>query len=131
MVNVFKSFRKPETGWRKREPSTGEVNRRYVHNVQPVISKMLLRDVRSMHCKKILIGMDADYAGSTIRQAYIAMGTMFRSAVMNGMSSKHPMDGVRYTKPVRVPDDIKFLTVEEQDKFLEAAKGSPATAQSR
>ena len=59
------------------------------------------------------------------------MGTMFRSAVMNGMSSKHPMDGLRYTKPVRVPDDIKFLTVEEQDKFLEAAKGSPATAQSR
>ncbi len=41
---------------------------RYVNNVQPVIGKMLLRDVRPMHCTKILIGMDADYAGSTIRQ---------------------------------------------------------------
>ncbi len=80
---------------------------RYVNNIQPVIGKMPLRDVRPMHCKKILIEMDADYAGSTIRQTYIAMGTMFRSAVMNGMIPKHPMDGVRYTKPVRVPSDIK------------------------
>ena len=40
------------------------------------------------------------------------------------MIPKHPMDGVRYTKPVRVPSDIKYLTVEEQEKFLEAAKGS-------
>ena len=68
--------------------------------------------------------MDATYAGSTIHQAYIAMGTMFRSAVMNDLIPKHPMDGVRYTKPVRAVDDIKYLTVEEQKKFLEVAKRS-------
>ena len=34
------------------------------------------------------------------------MGTMFRSAVMNGIIPKHPMDGVSCTKPVRVPSDI-------------------------
>ena len=45
--------------------------------------------------------MEDDYAGSTVRQAYIAMGTLFCSAVMNDLISKHPMDGVRYTKPVR------------------------------
>lgn len=39
---------------------------------------------------------------------------------MNGMIDKHPLDGVRYTKPVRAVDDIHFLTVEEQQKFLEA-----------
>ena len=103
---------------------------RYVNNIQSVIGKMPLRDVRPMHCKKILIEMDADYAGSTIRQTYIAMGTMFRSAVMNGMIPKHPMDGVRYTKPVRLPSEIKYLTVEEQEKFLEAAKGPPKTVTS-
>ena len=68
--------------------------------------------------------MEATYAGSTIRQAYIAMGTMFRAAVMNDMIAKHPMDGVRYTKPVRAVNDIKFLTVEEQEAFLETAKRS-------
>lgn len=52
------------------------------------------------------------------------MGTMLKSALMNDLIAKHPMDGVRYTKPVRAANDIKFLTVDEQKKFLEAAKRS-------
>ena len=34
------------------------------------------------------------------------------------------MDGVRFTKPVRATDDIKFLTRDEQRLFLETAKRS-------
>lgn len=97
---------------------------RYQKNIQPVVGPMKILDVKPMHCKIVLNRMDAGYAGSTIRQTYIAMGTMFRSAVMNDIITKHPMDGVRYTKPVRAVDDIKFLTVEEQEIFLEAAKRS-------
>jgi len=97
---------------------------RYKHNIQPVIGKMCLCDVKPMHCKIVLNRMEATYAGSTIRQCYIAMGTMLRAAVMNDMITKHPMDGVRFTKPVRAVDDIKFLTVEEQEAFLETAKRS-------
>ena len=97
---------------------------RYEINIQPVIGSMRLSDVKPMHCKIVLNRMDAVYAGSTIRQTYIAMGTMLRSAVMNKMIFEHPMDGVRYTKPVRAVDDIKFLTVEEQQIFMEAAKRS-------
>lgn len=102
---------------------------RYTHNIKPVIGGMLLSSVKPMHCKMVLNQMENDYAGSTIRQAYIAMGTMFRSALMNDLIAKHPMDGVRYTKPVRAVDDIKFLTVEEQQKFMEAAKRSHNYAQ--
>ena len=97
---------------------------RYKINIQPVVGHMRLSDVKPMHCKIVLNRMDARYAGSTIRQAYIAMGTMFRSAVTNKMIHEHPMEGVRYTKPVRAVDDIKFLTVEEQQIFLDAAKRS-------
>ena len=97
---------------------------RYIRNIQPVMGKMYLSNVKPMHCKKVFILMDADYAGSTIRQTYIAMGTMFRAALMNDLIAKHPMDGVRYTKPVRAVNDIKFLTVEEQMKFLEVAERS-------
>ena len=68
--------------------------------------------------------MDADYAGSTIRQAYITMGTMFKAAKMNDLIAKHPMDGVRFTKPVRAVDDIHYLTREEQRLFLETARRS-------
>ena len=97
---------------------------RYERNIQPVIGSMRLCDVKPMHCKIVLNRMEATYTGSTIRQTYIAMGTMFRAAVTNDMLTKHPVDGVRYTKPVRAVDDIKFLTVEEQEKFLETAKRS-------
>ena len=61
----------------------------------------------------VLTRMDSAYSGATIRQIYITMGTMFKAALMNGMIAKHPMDGVRYTKPVRAVDDIKCLTVEK------------------
>ena len=83
-----------------------------------------MADVKPMHCKTILNRMMAVCAGSTIRQAYIAMGAMFRAAVMNDIIGKHPMDGVRYTKPVRAPSDHRVLTVEEQARFLEAAQSS-------
>ena len=97
---------------------------RYKFNIQPVIGKMQVSKVKPMHCKKVLLQMEEKYAGSTIRQTYIAMGTMFKSALMNDIIIKHPMNGVRYTKPVRAVDDIKFLTREEQHIFLETAKRS-------
>ena len=97
---------------------------RYNRNMKAILGRLKLSDVRPMHCKAVLTRMEQDYAGSTIRQTYIAMGTMFRSALMNGLIAKHPMDGVRYTKPVRAVSDIKFLTIEEQEKFLEVAKRS-------
>lgn len=97
---------------------------RYKQNIQPVIGSMLICNVKPMHCKKILIQMDKDYAGATIRQAYITMGIMFKAAKMNDIIAKHPMDGVRYTKPVRAVNDIKYLTRKEQVTFLEIAKKS-------
>ena len=97
---------------------------RYKKNIQPVIGGMKLSDVKPLHCKMVLNNMNDAYAGSTIRQAFITMGTLFKSALMNDLIVKHPMDGVRYTKPVRAVNDIKFLTVEEQEKFLETAKRS-------
>lgn len=97
---------------------------RYSHNIQPIIGDIKLTDVKPLHCKMVLNEMEADYAGSTIRQTYITMGTMLKSALMNDLIVKHPMNGVRYTKPVRAVNDIKYLTVEEQQKFIEAAKRS-------
>ena len=99
-------------------PNTKRTYReRYEYNVKPGIGKMRLTDVKPMHCKMVFNRMEASYAGSTIRQTYIAMGTMFRAAVMNDMIQKHPMDGVRFTKPVRAVDDIKCLTTDEQQSY--------------
>lgn len=97
---------------------------RYTINIKPSIGKMCISDVKPMHCKLILNKMIDTYAGSTIKQTFIAMGTMFRAAVMNDVISKHPMDGVRYTKPVKAASDHRVLTVDEQKIFLKVAKSS-------
>lgn len=97
---------------------------RYEKNIQPTIGKLMMSDVKPMHCKMILNNMMDDYAGSTIRQAFIAMGTMFRAAVLNDVISRHPMDGVKYTKPVKAASDHRVLSVEEQNKFIAIAKKS-------
>lgn len=97
---------------------------RYVKNIKPVIGNMIISDVKPMHCKQVLNDMLEKYAGSTIKQTYITMGTMLKSAVANDIISKHPMDGVRYTKPVRAKNDIRFLTIDEQKRFIDMAKGT-------
>ena len=97
---------------------------RYERNAKAILGELLLTEVKPMHCKAVFNDMTGTYAGSTIRQAYITMGTMFKAAKMNDLITKHPMDGVRFTKPVRATDDIKFLTRDEQRVFLETAKRS-------
>ena len=97
---------------------------RYINHIQPIIGSMAISDVKPMHCKTVLNRMETTYAGPTIRQTYIAMGTMFKAALINDVIAKHHIDGARYFKPVRAVDDIKFLTVEEQRIFLQAAERS-------
>ena len=97
---------------------------RYKHNIQPIIGSLPISQVKPMHCKVVLNRMEERYAGSTIKQTYITMGSMFRAAVMNDIITKHPMDGVRYSKPCRASDDIKFMTLDEQSRFLDTASRS-------
>ena len=99
-------------------------NERYKKNIQPVMGLMQIVDVKPMHCKMVFNIMNDKYAGSTIRQTYICMGTMFRAAVNNGIINKHPMDGIRFSKPLRDKSDIHFLTIEEQRQFLAVAQRS-------
>ena len=102
---------------------------RYEKNAKALLGKLLLTEVRPMHCKAVFNGMTGTYAGSTIRQAYIALGAMFKAAKENGLIEKHPMDGVRFDSPITAVDEIHFLTVSEQKAFLEIAKHSHNYAQ--
>ena len=47
---------------------------------------------------------------------------MPKAVVMNDTIPKLPVNNVRYTKPVKAASAMKFLPVEKQAKFLEAAK---------
>ncbi len=98
---------------------------RYKFNVKASIGTKLLKDVKKMDCQLIFNEMSDVYAGSTIRQTYIMIGSMFRSAVENELILKHPLSGSSFIlKPVRNINDIHFLTVDEQKRFMEQAKKS-------
>lgn len=102
---------------------------RYEKNAKAILGELLLTEVKPMHCKAVFNDMTGTYAGSTIRQAYIALGSMFKAAKENGLIEKHPMDGVRFDSPIKAVDEIHFLTVSEQKAFLEVAKHSHNYAQ--
>lgn len=97
---------------------------RYHYNVGPYIGDIRLTELKPMHCKMVLNQMEAQYATGTIIQTYITIGTMLRAAVDNELIDKHPLTGIKINKPKKAPDEIHFLTVEEQNKFLETAKRS-------
>ena len=102
---------------------------RYEHNIQPFIGSMRLRDVKPMDCDAIFKAMKKNYADSTIDQTYTTIGTFFKNAKDNGFIDKHPLDGSRYKKSTQAAHEARVLTVEEQKRFLEAAKNSHNYAQ--
>lgn len=112
-MKTFKSSLSPNTQRNYRE--------RYSRNIVQFIGKMPVKNVKAMHCQQIMNAMEDDYAAGTVYQTYICLGSMLRSAVQNDIIPKHPMDGVMMPR-IKKKDEIHFLTVEEQMKFVEAAK---------
>ena len=80
---------------------------RYTHNIQPVIGNLLLTDVKPMHCKMVLNRMEPKYAGSTIRQAYITMGTLFKAAKINDLIPKHPLTN----RAIEILKEVKKISI--------------------
>lgn len=110
-----------------RAPNTQRNHKdRYERNIKPIIGNIRLCDLKPLHCKKVITKMETEdgYAGGTVHQAYNTMGSLLRSALDNGLIHRHPMAGLKPSKPVKAKDDIKVLTTEEQAAFLEVAKHS-------
>ena len=112
-MRTFKSSLAPNTQRNYRD--------RYERDITPRIGKMKITDVKAMHCQQIINAMDGRYATSTIYQTYICMDSMLKSAMMNDTIPKQPLNGVVMPK-VKKRGAIHFLTINEQNRFVEAAK---------
>lgn len=98
---------------------------RYEINIRPIVGNLVLQDLKPLHCSLILRKMEEqDYAGATIKQTYTILGTILKAAYENEMIPKNVMNGVKCPKNARAVDDIRFLTVDEQNKLLQVAKRS-------
>ena len=96
----------------------------YKNNIKDVIGKMIISDVLPMHCQKVLNLMEEKYKASTINHCRITMSNMFAYAVENHIIAASPVE-----KSVKNPKrdekrKVRFLTLDEQKRFIEAAEGT-------
>ncbi len=97
---------------------------RFEHNIKKRIGNMAMSDVKPMHCQNVLNQMKDDYKTSTIYQTRITLYCMFSDAVENDVILKNPV-----TKQVKYnigqeSKTVRALTIDEQKRFLEVAKGT-------
>ena len=77
-----------------------------------------------MHCQNILNIMDNnEYAGSSMARTKATMSAMFSDALDNGLIVSNPVTG-SVKCPKKPEKNTRVLTLDEQDRFLEATKGS-------
>lgn len=92
--------------------------------ISPIIGEMELKEVKPIHCQKVLNELNENHTVSYIKDTRILLSASLDCAVENGFISKNPV-----TKSVRptggLPSkEVTALTLEEQRKFLIAAQRS-------
>ena len=95
---------------------------RYHRNISKVIGKMLLIDVKPIHCQKIFSDMaDEGYKTTTIYQTRIALYNMLDFAKENDVIINNPCKKSVKSDMGQPSDKKEALTIDVQRKFLEAA----------
>lgn len=96
---------------------------RYHRNISIVIGKMLLIDVKPIHCQKIFSDMaDEGYKTTTIYQTRIALYNMLDFAKENDVIINNPCKKSVKSDMGQPSDKKEALTIDVQRKFLEAAR---------
>lgn len=97
---------------------------RYNKNIQKVIGKKTLTEVKPIHCQKIFTNMaDEGYKTSTIYQARITLFNMLEFAKENDVILSNPCKKSVKSDMGKPSQKKEALTIDMQKKFLEYAKG--------
>lgn len=97
---------------------------RYERNIKPVIGKMLLSDIKPLHCQKIFLDMaDEGYRTSTLYQTRIALFNMLELAKENDVLRYNPCKKSVKSDMGKPSGKKEALTLDVQRKFLEGATG--------
>lgn len=105
---------------------------RYNRNIDPVIGKMLLRDVKTIQCQIIMNNMaDEGYRTSTIYQTRIALYNMLEYAYQNDVIMKNPCSAMVKSDIGKPTDKKEALTIEQQKMFVKGIEGNTYELQYR
>ena len=97
---------------------------RYHRNIQNVIGKKLLTEVKPIHCQRIFTNMaDEGYRTSTIYQTRIALFNLLEFAKENDVILSNPCKRSVKSDMGKPSQKKEALTIDVQKKFLEQATG--------
>lgn len=97
---------------------------RYHRNIQNVIGRKLLTEVKPIHCQKIFMNMaDEGYRTTTIYQTRIALYNMLEFAKENEVILSNPCKKSVKSDMGKPSQKKEALAIDMQKKFLERAKG--------
>lgn len=100
--------------------TTKNYQKRYLYSIKKEIGNMQLKEVKQLHCQKILNDMfEIGYAYGTIELTKITLHALFKGAVENNYLLKNPADGLKL-KSFRLPitEEQRVLTRTEQRDFV-------------
>lgn len=98
---------------------------RYKQNIAPVIGKMLLADVKPIHCQMIMNQMaDEGYRTSTINQTRVTLFNMLNYAYQNDVIMKNPCNAMVKSNIGKPSNKKEALTLERQKRFVNGISGN-------
>jgi integrase len=97
---------------------------RYYKNIQKVIGKKLLSEVKPIHCQKIFTNMaEEGYRTSTIYQTRISLFNMFEFAKENDVIINNPCKKSVKSDMGKPSEKKEALSIDVQKRFIEYAEG--------
>ena len=94
---------------------------RFKYNISPCIGKMLLVDVKPLHCQNVLNQMaSSGYKNTSINLVRITMNLLFDDAVENGLMHKNPVTKTVKCTQGKESSTRNAITKEEQTLFMNA-----------
>ena len=97
---------------------------RYNKNIQNVIGRKILTEVKPIHCQKIFTNMDDEgYRTSTIYQVRVTLFNMLEFAKENDVILSNPCKKSVKSDMGKLSQKKEALTIDTQKKFLEYATG--------
>lgn len=98
---------------------------RFHRNIEPIIGKMLLIDVKTVHCQLIMNQMaDEGYRTSTIYQTRIALYNMLEFAYQNDILMKNPCNSMVKSNIGKESSKKEALTLAQHKKFVKGIEGT-------
>lgn len=95
---------------------------RFENNIEDCIGNMPLSEVKPMHCQHVLNQMKDKYKTSTIYLTRTTLYCMFSDAVENDVIYKNPITKTVKYNIGKEPKNVRALSIDEQKRFLDAAR---------